>query len=404
MTNMSFDKTLKASPVWIALIGLLALTAGCGPGAKGQSLLELEALRASNYSRTIRISPDEVDHPRLQEMRTLAVGTIAESDQWYNASIDAWESARDEESEEFARQGVLLYRGAEAYSRSADARERIEQANASYQLQLERRNRYNDMIRANEEVIMLLRALQELYEQTSDCRAGMAAASAEGQAREAAALNLLDAQAAKREAENNGANGFAESVFNEGVRQLAEALGYNDSEQYQLAADTATAAHSRFREAILQSQTEIQDLRRGLLRRSANEDLFEEAISLFGDNAQMDGRGLVVVVPNLFPERRSDIRTDNTYVLDQVAGLLRDNRRFSVLIEGHTADSGNADANSAISRARAEAVRDYLIQHDIRSRRLSTESFGEAYPRYDNRDRVGQTNNNRVEFVFPFED
>ena len=404
MNKARLSISLTAPSLWLIVTGLLALSVGCGPGPKGDSLLELEALRASNYTRTIRISPDEVDHPRLQEMRTLAVATISESDQWYEASIEAWETARDEEAEEFARQAVLLYRGAEAYSRSADARERIEQANASYQLQLERRNRYNDMIRANEEVIMLLIALQELYDQTSDCRADMAAASAESQAREAAALNLLDAQAAKREAENNHANGFAETVFNEGVRQLAEALGYNDSAQYQLAADTATAAHSRFREAILQSQTQIQDLRQSLLRRSANEDLFEEAVSLFGDNAQMDGRGLVVVIPDLFPERRSDIRNEKTYLLDEVAGLMRENRRFEMVIEGHTSDAGNADSNSAISRARAEGVRDYLMQHDIRSRRLSSESYGEAYPRYDNRDRVGQANNNRVELVFPFED
>ncbi len=395
---------LKLRPTAIAMCALLlaSLTGACGPGAKGESLLELEALRAANYSRTIRIDPAEVEHPRIKEMRESASAAIAESDAWYDAAVDAWESAKDEQAEEFARQGVLLYRAAEAYAHGADARERIEQANAGYQLQLERRNRYNDMTRANEEVIGLLIALQRLYDETSDCRADMAAATAEAIAQDDANFQILEARAAKRDAENNGADGFAPSVYNEGVRQLSEALGYSDSGQFRLAAEAATNAHSRFREALLQSQTEIQEVRQGLLNRSANEDLFEEAVQLFGENASVDGRGLVVVVPNLFADRRTDLRSDKLYILEQVAGMMRSNRRFDVTVEGHTSDSGNRDSNVAISRARADAVRDNLIQNDVRSSRISSDPLGEDFPRFDNRDRQGRENNNRVELVFPF--
>ena len=48
---------------------LIALMAACGAGPKGDALAELEALRASNYARQVRIDPEEVEHPRIREMR-----------------------------------------------------------------------------------------------------------------------------------------------------------------------------------------------------------------------------------------------------------------------------------------------------------------------------------------------
>jgi len=387
-----------------SVVGALLMISACGPGPKSESLLELEALRAAPYTSNIRIDPEDVTQPRVQEIRTRAFSSIAESDAYHDAAFEAWEGSDDEVSDEYATYGVLMYRAAESYSRAADARDRIEQANSSYQLQLERRNRYNDMVRANEEVISLLLALQALYDQTEDCRADMAAVSAQNQARLAAEYALQEARWSQREAETAGSVTAAEIVYNEGLRLLAEAMGYNDGGQFQLAYDTAQTAQSRFREALLQAGPSLQEARTRAMDRTRNQGLFDDAVELFGENASADIRGVVVVLPNIFADRRTDIRSNQTYMLDQVAGLLTEHRRFDVTIEGHSSDSGSADSNVAISRARAEAVRDYLLRADVRSRRMDTEAWGEQFPRYSNRDNAGRDNNNRVELVFPYDD
>lgn len=53
----------------------------------------------------------------------------------------------------------------------------------------------------------------------------------------------------------------------------------------------------------------------------------------------------------------------------------------SVLVEGHTDATGEGAYNLALSRARAQAVRDYLVQHHgIAASRLKTVGYGEDRP------------------------
>ncbi|MBN1947424.1 MAG: OmpA family protein [Bradymonadales bacterium] len=406
---MNNQQTVRPFAFWILVLSLLVpgvglVGSGCGAGPKGPSLLELESVRASNYARTVRINPEEVEQPRVRESRERAYRTIGQSDTYYNTSIEAWKASERGRSEELARQGLILHRAAEAYSRAGDARMRMEEANAAYQVQLERRNRYNDMVSANEEVISLLLALQRLYDQTEDCRAGQLAYSAEQESRNRAAYAVQMARSAQRDAENRRANQHASTVFNDGVRMLAQAISQSDSSQFDLAYETANGAASRFREAVTQSQTQFADIQRDMLRSSRSQELRDRAVQVFGDDAYLDARGLVIVLPNLFPTGRSEIRDDRTFLLDQVVELINAHRRIDVLVEGHTGDQGSRDSNQAIGASRAELVRNYFVQHEVRNSRLTVASFGEDFPRYDNREQTGQANNNRVEIVFLLED
>lgn len=53
----------------------------------------------------------------------------------------------------------------------------------------------------------------------------------------------------------------------------------------------------------------------------------------------------------------------------------------AVLVEGHTDAVGDDDYNLELSRARARAVRDYLVQHHgIEASRLKTVGYGESRP------------------------
>lgn len=67
-------------------------------------------------------------------------------------------------------------------------------------------------------------------------------------------------------------------------------------------------------------------------------------------------------------------------------------------IEGHTDAQGSAEANKALSLARADAVRQALVQRGVASTRISTAGFGASRPLADNGDEAGRSRNRRIEF------
>ncbi|MGE5665625.1 MAG: OmpA family protein [Betaproteobacteria bacterium] len=70
-----------------------------------------------------------------------------------------------------------------------------------------------------------------------------------------------------------------------------------------------------------------------------------------------------------------------------------------VQIAGHTDNSGAPDANLRLGRARAEAVRVFLLERGFPAARLSVVSYGEARPVADNRTDEGRFRNRRIEFA-----
>ena len=84
-------------------------------------------------------------------------------------------------------------------------------------------------------------------------------------------------------------------------------------------------------------------------------------------------------------------------VLEDVVRFLKDRPKMVVEIQGHTDSVGDAKANRALSRKRAEAVRDYLVKRGISERRLVVKGYGELAPIGDNRTILGRDMNRRVE-------
>jgi OOP family OmpA-OmpF porin len=71
----------------------------------------------------------------------------------------------------------------------------------------------------------------------------------------------------------------------------------------------------------------------------------------------------------------------------------------SVELVGHTDSSGNPDSNTALSLARAEALRDRLIAAGIAPERVTARGAGPAFPRADNATAEGRQKNRRVEVM-----
>jgi OOP family OmpA-OmpF porin len=91
-------------------------------------------------------------------------------------------------------------------------------------------------------------------------------------------------------------------------------------------------------------------------------------------------------------------------ILDRAVAILATHASVEVEISGHTSVEGDAAHNLALSLARAEAVRAYLVEHGIASSRLHAIGHGAEQPLADNRTEEGRRRNRRIEFrVLPKE-
>ena len=86
-------------------------------------------------------------------------------------------------------------------------------------------------------------------------------------------------------------------------------------------------------------------------------------------------------------------------LLDEVADVLKMNPQMRVRVEGHTDSRGDPVENKRLSRARAEAVKAYLVGRGIEERRLVAAGLGSEQPIETNKTRAGREKNQRIEFV-----
>ncbi len=101
-----------------------------------------------------------------------------------------------------------------------------------------------------------------------------------------------------------------------------------------------------------------------------------------------------------FEHGKSEIKEESHGLLDQVALTLKANPEVKkVRVEGHTDDTGPRDLNLRLSKARAHAVRNYLIKKGVDGRRLSAEGYGPDKPLESGKTDAARAKNRRVEFI-----
>lgn len=102
----------------------------------------------------------------------------------------------------------------------------------------------------------------------------------------------------------------------------------------------------------------------------------------------------------LFDVNSANVKPESYGTLKDIAGVLQDNSTVHVKIIGHTDADGDASANLALSKKRAEAVKSALVnEFKIDASRLETDGKGESDPVGDNKTAEGKAQNRRVEFV-----
>lgn len=105
----------------------------------------------------------------------------------------------------------------------------------------------------------------------------------------------------------------------------------------------------------------------------------------------------VIFTNLLFASNSSNIDPTSLDDLDELVKIMSDDTDLRLSIEGHTDDRGNSEYNLELSRLRAEAVKQYLVNGGISDSRIKAVGYGETRPLTTNDSAQGRLKNRRVE-------
>ncbi|HWM19940.1 MAG TPA: OmpA family protein [Ilumatobacteraceae bacterium] len=100
-----------------------------------------------------------------------------------------------------------------------------------------------------------------------------------------------------------------------------------------------------------------------------------------------------------FPAGTADVLPDHGRELDRIGAVMNALPNTTVLVIGHADQRGSAEANFAVSEARARAVVTHLVDYGIDAARLSSRAVGENDLLSLNDDETALELNRRTEFV-----
>jgi len=101
-----------------------------------------------------------------------------------------------------------------------------------------------------------------------------------------------------------------------------------------------------------------------------------------------------------FDTNKATIKKVSDTLLDEVSEVFREHPEIlKIEVQGHTDTRGLPKSNQALSQARAESVKNALIQRGINPERLVPKGYGQDKPIGDNGTDAGRQMNRRVQFV-----
>ncbi len=99
----------------------------------------------------------------------------------------------------------------------------------------------------------------------------------------------------------------------------------------------------------------------------------------------------------LFDTAKSSFQKQTYPVLQSITAILKEYPSANFSIEGHTDSDGKDASNLTLSKNRAAAVVNYLVENGIAANRLTSTGYGESKPIASNKTKAGKANNRRVE-------
>ena len=118
-----------------------------------------------------------------------------------------------------------------------------------------------------------------------------------------------------------------------------------------------------------------------------------------GDKVDEVGCSFNLRLAVFFDNDSATIKPESYPDLDRAVSLMKRDDQVRGTIEGHTDSNGSDAYNLRLSQRRADAVRQYLIEHGIAASRIDAVGRGESQPIADNKTAEGRAQNRRVVLV-----
>nr|WP_256094892.1 OmpA family protein [Paraburkholderia nodosa] len=145
----------------------------------------------------------------------------------------------------------------------------------------------------------------------------------------------------------------------------------NEATRHQIASDMATALNPTY------------TIRNGLRVSASEQGLLDQTLA----NRTIE-----------FETGSATLTPQGRAILDQMAAVLAKMNTRTVAIIGHTDNSGNRTSNIALSQARADAVKGYLVGKGISPQQMTATGVGPDQPIASNDTSDGRARNRRIEF------
>lgn len=189
--------------------------------------------------------------------------------------------------------------------------------------------------------------------------------------------------------------------------QLAEVEGRTLQNQHRLEELQSQMARAQstnleqLRDKYAQQQTQLVETQQA---REAAEQRAQQLSQDLAEVAEVreEPRGTVVTLSGsvLFASGESQLLPAAQARLSQVARALTEKAKgASVIVEGHTDTQGSQEFNLDLSQRRAEAVKQFLVEHGVPGDRIEAKGLGFSQPVAPNKTAEGRANNRRVEIV-----
>ncbi len=115
--------------------------------------------------------------------------------------------------------------------------------------------------------------------------------------------------------------------------------------------------------------------------------------------ARVDSRGCWMIGMINFDLDKAEIRSDSIPVLNNIITVMKKNPALRLKIAGHTCNIGSEVYNDKLSDRRANAAKDYLVDHGADENSIITEGYGYEMPIKANDTEKGREMNRRAEFT-----
>jgi outer membrane protein OmpA-like peptidoglycan-associated protein len=177
-------------------------------------------------------------------------------------------------------------------------------------------------------------------------------------------------------------------------RDLAKQAQSDSEVQAQLARQQAAAEQQKAAQATQQAEEYRQ-------AREAELAQLQQALGQIAETRRT-AMGLIMTLDSKsirFDFDSANIKPEYREILNRIAGVLMTIKGFTIAVYGYTDDIGTQTYNLQLSRRRAEAVRDFLVQTGISPTIMSAKGFGKSDPRIPGNSEQARAANRRVEIA-----